>query len=133
MFRCLLNHLHIGQVSRPNETLPSTSRQRKDITTGTGSSQDLHTITDPNTYIANVPNTQQKPTDIKPLKTKRVCFFYIRTQSVPRSKHSPPRFYKTNLIMFCKAKVAVCFEISTKYITQCEQHAEFWNIKPGGS
>jgi len=28
----------------------------------------------------------------------------IRTQSVPRSKHSPPRLYKTSLLMLCKAK-----------------------------
>ena len=67
-----------------------------------------------------------------PLKTKRVCLI-IRTQRVPRCKHFPPRLYKTNLLMLCKAKVAVCSEIRTKYSTQSEHHVEFLNVKPGGS
>jgi len=33
--------------------------------------------------------------------------FYIRTQSVPRSKHSPPRLHKIFLPMLCKEKVAL--------------------------
>jgi len=44
--------------------------------------------------------------------------FYISTQCVLRSKHSPPRLYKTNLLMLHKAKVAVCCEIRTKHINE---------------
>jgi len=29
------------------------------------------------------------------------------------------------------AKVAVCFEIRTKYSTQSEHHVEFFNLEPG--
>jgi hypothetical protein len=42
--------------------------------------------------------------------------FYARTQRVPRSKHSPPPLYKTNQLILCKAKVAVCSELHTKHI-----------------
>jgi hypothetical protein len=42
------------------------------------------------------------------------CLFYIRTQCVPRYKHSTS-VIKTNLLMFYKAKVAVCSEIRTKH------------------
>jgi hypothetical protein len=57
---------------------------------------------------------------------------YTRTQCVPRSKYSAPRLsYKTNLLMLCKGEVAVCCEIRTK--TQCENHVEFLNVKPGGT
>ena len=41
---------------------------------------------------------------------------YIRTQCEPPSKQSPPRLYKTNLLMLCNSKVAVCLEICTKHI-----------------
>ena len=34
--------------------------------------------------------------------------------------------------MMCKAKVAVCSEISTKHSKQSEHHVEFLIIKPGG-
>jgi hypothetical protein len=51
---------------------------------------------------------------INPLKTKRYLF-YIRTQCVPCRKHSPLRL-KKSLLMFYKAKVAVCAEIRTKHI-----------------
>ena len=34
--------------------------------------------------------------------------------------------------MMHKAKVAVCFEIRTKHLTQSEHHVEFLNVKPGG-
>jgi hypothetical protein len=47
---------------------------------------------------------------------KETYLFYVRTQCVPRCKHSPPRLYKTNLLMWCKAKVAVCSETYTKHI-----------------
>ena len=32
-----------------------------------------------------------------------------------------------------KAKVAACFEIRTKHSNQSEHHAEFFNVKPGGT
>jgi hypothetical protein len=54
--------------------------------------------------------------------------FYIRTQSVPRSKHLPPRLLKINLLMLYKAKVFVCSEIRT----QCELNAQFLNVTTGG-
>jgi hypothetical protein len=41
--------------------------------------------------------------------------FYIRTESVPRSKHSPPGLYKTNLLMLYKGNVAVCSEIHSQH------------------
>jgi hypothetical protein len=49
-----------------------------------------------------------------PLKTKRVLF-YIRTQRVPRSKHSVS-VTKTNLLMLPKPKVTVCSESHTKHV-----------------
>ena len=45
----------------------------------------------------------------------------------------PQRGIKTNQLMMCKAKVAVCSEISTKHSTQSEHHVEFLNVKPGGT
>ena len=45
-----------------------------------------------------------------------MCQFYIRTQSVSALKHSPPRLYKTSLLMLCKAKAAVCYVIRAKHI-----------------
>jgi hypothetical protein len=41
---------------------------------------------------------------------------YIRIQSILPSKHSSPRLYKTNLLIFYKAKVAVWSEIHTHHI-----------------
>ena len=35
--------------------------------------------------------------------------------------------------MVYKVKVAVCSDIRTKHSTQSEQHAEFFNIKAGGT
>ena len=35
--------------------------------------------------------------------------------------------------MTYKAKVAVCYDISTKHSTQSERHEEFLNVKPGGT
>ena len=32
---------------------------------------------------------------------------------------------KINLLMLYKAKVAVCLEINTKHMTQCEYHVNF--------
>jgi hypothetical protein len=53
--------------------------------------------------------------NINLLKTE--CnLFYIWTQCIPRCKHSPLPVIKTSLLMFYKAKVAVCSEIHTKHI-----------------
>jgi hypothetical protein len=35
--------------------------------------------------------------------------------------------------MMYKAKVIVCSQIRTKHSTQSELHAEFLNVKPGGT
>ena len=35
--------------------------------------------------------------------------------------------------MMYTAKVSVCSEICTKHATQSEHHAEFLNVKPGGT
>ena len=40
---------------------------------------------------------------------------------------------KTNQLIMCKAKVAVCSDIHTKHSTQSERHVEFLNIKPDGT
>ena len=48
--------------------------------------------------------------------------FYIRTQVVPRSKRSPHRLYKTNLLILCQAKVAVCSEVRTKHVVGIMQN-----------
>jgi hypothetical protein len=49
-----------------------------------------------------------------PFNAETCLFNIIRTQSVPRSKHSPPRLYTTNLLVH-KAKVAVFPESYTKH------------------
>jgi len=68
---------------------------------------------------------------MNPLKTKRVC--YIRTQSIPRNKHSPTRLYKTSLLTLYEVKVALCSAVLTQHTTQCEYHVEFLNVKIGGT
>jgi hypothetical protein len=50
-----------------------------------------------------------------PLKTKRILP-NIKTQGVPRSKHSPPRFKKISRLMTCQVKVADRSQISKKHI-----------------
>ena len=54
---------------------------------------------------------------INPLNMKCICF-YVRTQSVPRCRHSPPHLYKTKLLMMYKVKAAVCSEIHTQHINR---------------
>jgi hypothetical protein len=66
------------------------------------------------------------------LKTKRYLL-YIRNQFVPRCKHFPTWFKKTNQLMTYTAKFVVFSEIRIKHSTQSEKHAEFFNIKPGGT
>jgi hypothetical protein len=73
-------------------------------------------------------HSQQPKYLINPLKTKR-DLFYIGIQCVPRSKHYPLRLWKP--ISIYKTKVAVCSEIRTKHVAQCEHHVEFMNAKPG--
>jgi len=53
------------------------------------------------------------------LKTKH-NLLYVRNQSVPRSKHFPPRLQ--NQLMMYTANVAVCSDIRTKYSTRGEHH-----------
>ena len=52
--------------------------------------------------------------ELEPFKYE-TYLFYVRTQFVPRSKHSPPRLRKRVLMLY-KAKVAICFESPTKHI-----------------
>ena len=40
---------------------------------------------------------------------------------------------KTNQLMMCKAKVAVCSDIYTKHSTQSERHVEILNATPVGT
>jgi len=63
---------------------------------------------------------------VSPLETKCVCF--IRTQSVPQSKHSPPRLRRTNPLMLYTAKVAVCSENNTQHIKP--MWIPFWMLNP---
>ena len=51
---------------------------------------------------------------------------YIKTQFVPRSKHSPSRLIKTYQFVLYREIIAVCSEINTKHInTLCGQKVEF--------
>ena len=65
------------------------------------------------------------------LNTKRRPL-YLKTKSVPRSKHFPP-VIKTKQLMLSKAKGGVCSDIRTKRSTQSEHSVEFLNVKPGGT
>jgi hypothetical protein len=54
---------------------------------------------------------------------------YIKTQSVPRSKHSVS-VIKTCQLMLYREIIAVCSEIHTKHInTVCGQNVELLNVK----
>ena len=63
---------------------------------------------------------------VSPLEKKRV--YFIKTQSVPHSKHTPPRLYRTNPLMLYKAKVAVCSENYTQHIKS--MWVPFWMLNP---
>jgi len=53
----------------------------------------------------------------------------IKTQSVPRSKHSPS-VIQTSQLMLYREIMAVCSEIHTKHInTVCGQNVELVNVK----
>jgi len=41
--------------------------------------------------------------------------FYIKTQSVPRSKRSAPRLYKKGQLILFREIIAVCSEIHIKH------------------
>jgi len=70
----------------------------------------------------------------QPFKDK-TCLFYIRSQCVPRCKHSPLRLYKTKLLILCKAKIVVCPEIRIKHTnskrSQCRifECQTLWYVK----
>jgi len=54
---------------------------------------------------------------------------YIKTQSVPRSKHSVS-VIKTSQLMLYREIIAVCSQIHTKHInTLCGQNADLLNVK----
>ena len=58
---------------------------------------------------------------------------YIKTQSVPRSKHTPS-IIKTSQLMLYREIIAVCSKIHTKHInTLCGQNVELLNVKLGGT
>jgi hypothetical protein len=66
---------------------------------------------------------------VNPLSTKR-NLFYLKTQVVPRSKHSIS-VIKTHHVTLYRAKVAVSSEIHTKRIhSLCRQNVEMLNVKP---
>ena len=55
---------------------------------------------------------------------------YLNSQSVPRSKHSPPLLQKTGQLMLYREIIAVCSQIHTKHInTLCGQNVELLNVK----
>jgi uncharacterized membrane protein (DUF373 family) len=58
---------------------------------------------------------------------------HIKTQSVPRSKHSVS-VIETSLSMLYREIIAVCFQIHTKHInTLCGQNVGLLNVKRGGT
>ena len=64
----------------------------------------------------------------KPLKTTR-RLLHLKTQSVPRSKHSIS-VIKTSQLMLYREIIAVCSQIHTKHInTLYGQNVELLNVK----
>ena len=56
-------------------------------------------------------------------------WWYIKIQSVPRSKHSVS-VIKTSQLMLYREIIAVCSQIHTKHInTLCGQNVELLNVK----
>ena len=52
---------------------------------------------------------------------------YIKTQSVPRSKHTASLFIKTSQLMLFREIISVCSQIHTKHInTLCGQNVELY-------
>ena len=58
---------------------------------------------------------------------------HIKTQSVPRSKHTGS-VMKTSYLMLYREIIAICSQIHTKHInTLCGLNVEFLNVKSGGT
>ena len=58
---------------------------------------------------------------------------YIKTQSVPRSKHFVSVIQTSQLMLYMEIN-AVCSQIHTRHInTLCWQNVELLNVKPGGT
>ena len=74
---------------------------------------------------------QQLCLNDEPFK-EETCLFYIRTLSVPRSKHSPTRLHKTSLNDE-RGKFTLCSAVRTQHITHCEYYVEFLNVEIGGT
>ena len=53
---------------------------------------------------------------INPSRRKDSVLYFVRTLYVPRSQHTPPRLYKTILLVLHKANVAVYSEILTRQV-----------------
>jgi hypothetical protein len=54
--------------------------------------------------VCKVSKKHTKTAEFSPFKDK-TCLFYIRTQCVARSEHSPLRLYKTYLLILYQVKV----------------------------
>jgi hypothetical protein len=66
---------------------------------------------------------------VDPLR-KKLNVFHVKTQFVPRSKHSVS-VIKTSDLMLCRAQVSVCSEIHIRRInTLCGQNLKFFKVKP---
>jgi hypothetical protein len=62
--------------------------------------------------------------------------WYVKIQSVPRSKHTPHTVsvIKTSQLMLYREIIAVCSEIHTEHTnTLCEQKVEFLSAQRGGT
>jgi hypothetical protein len=84
----------------------------------------LRNITVRSTYEVKTSSAVRTSTAHGQCTTERASFkneaslSYTRTQCVPRNQQCPPLLYKKNLLMFHKAKVAVCPEIRTEHINE---------------
>ena len=65
--------------------------------------------------------------DVNLIKTKR-RLLYLKTQSVPRSKHFSSRFFITE-IMLHRAKVAVGSKINREHINTVRAECAIFNVK----
>ena len=70
---------------------------------------------------------------LKPLSTK-LYLSNLKTQFVPRSKHSSASVLKTDKLMLYREIIAACSDIHTKHINAlCGQNTEFLNVKADGT
>ena len=73
--------------------------------------------------------SQNHTKHINTLCGHKVELYIIKTQSVPRSKHSVS-VIKTSRLMLYREIIAVCSQIHTKHInTLCGQNVELLNVK----